>query len=92
MGKAISFTIVFKANSLNYGEGVGNVSELKKFIVEMAMSIHLRLGKVCATTLSGLATSCLSGIWTPLIKQRERFNLKIKQRLRTQWKWTYLAI
>ncbi|PAD94122.1 type I-B CRISPR-associated protein Cas7/Cst2/DevR [Shouchella clausii] len=30
MGKAISFTVVFKANSLNYGEGVGNVSELKK--------------------------------------------------------------
>ncbi len=30
MGKALSFTVVFKANSLNYGEGVGNVSELKK--------------------------------------------------------------
>ncbi|NGP44615.1 type I-B CRISPR-associated protein Cas7/Cst2/DevR [Bacillaceae bacterium SIJ1] len=30
MGKAVTFTIVFKANSLNYGEGIANVSELKK--------------------------------------------------------------
>lgn len=29
--KAITFTIVFKANSLNFGEGTANVSELKKF-------------------------------------------------------------
>lgn len=30
MGKALSFTIVFQANSLNYGEGIANISELKK--------------------------------------------------------------
>jgi CRISPR-associated protein Cst2 len=30
MGKALSFTVVFRANSLNYGEGVANISELKK--------------------------------------------------------------
>ena len=29
--KAITFTVVFKANSLNYGEGTANISELKKF-------------------------------------------------------------
>ena len=31
MGKALSFTAVFQANSLNYGEGISNISELKKF-------------------------------------------------------------
>ncbi|MED1488650.1 type I-B CRISPR-associated protein Cas7/Cst2/DevR [Bacillus smithii] len=30
MGKALSFTVVFQANSLNYGEGVANIAELKK--------------------------------------------------------------
>ncbi|MCM3715948.1 type I-B CRISPR-associated protein Cas7/Cst2/DevR [Alkalihalobacillus oceani] len=30
MGKALTFTAIFKANSLNYGEGIANVSELKK--------------------------------------------------------------
>ncbi|MCD8510977.1 MAG: type I-B CRISPR-associated protein Cas7/Cst2/DevR [Bacillus sp. (in: Bacteria)] len=30
MGKALSFTAVFRANSLNYGEGIANISELKK--------------------------------------------------------------
>lgn len=30
MGKALSFTVVFQANSLNYGEGIANISELKK--------------------------------------------------------------
>lgn len=30
MGKALTFTTIFKANSLNYGEGIANVSELKK--------------------------------------------------------------
>lgn len=30
MGKALSFTVVFRANSLNYGEGIANISELKK--------------------------------------------------------------
>lgn len=30
MGKALSMTVVFKANSLNYGEGIANISELKK--------------------------------------------------------------
>lgn len=29
--KVASFTIVFQAQSLNYGEGFGNISELKKF-------------------------------------------------------------
>lgn len=29
--KAVTFTVVFKANSLNYGEGTANISELKKF-------------------------------------------------------------
>ncbi|SMG36769.1 type I-B CRISPR-associated protein Cas7/Cst2/DevR [Paenibacillus aquistagni] len=28
--KAITFTVVFQANSLNYGEGIANISELKK--------------------------------------------------------------
>lgn len=30
MGKALTFTVVFRANSLNYGEGIANISELKK--------------------------------------------------------------
>jgi CRISPR-associated protein Cst2 len=30
MGKALSLTVIFRANSLNYGEGVANISELKK--------------------------------------------------------------
>ncbi|OEH84881.1 type I-B CRISPR-associated protein Cas7/Cst2/DevR [Desulfuribacillus stibiiarsenatis] len=30
MAKALSMTIIFKANSLNYGEGIANISELKK--------------------------------------------------------------
>lgn len=30
MGKGLSFTVVFRANSLNYGEGIANISELKK--------------------------------------------------------------
>lgn len=29
--KAITFSVVFRANSLNYGEGTANISELKKF-------------------------------------------------------------
>ncbi|MFC7394017.1 type I-B CRISPR-associated protein Cas7/Cst2/DevR [Scopulibacillus cellulosilyticus] len=29
--KALTFTVVFRANSLNYGEGTQNISELKKF-------------------------------------------------------------
>lgn len=31
MGKGLTLSIIFKAQSLNYGEGTGNVSELKKF-------------------------------------------------------------
>lgn len=30
MSKALTITIVFRANSLNYGEGVANIAELKK--------------------------------------------------------------
>jgi CRISPR-associated protein Cst2 len=30
MGKALTLTVVFRANSLNYGEGIANISELKK--------------------------------------------------------------
>ncbi|MEK3869033.1 MULTISPECIES: type I-B CRISPR-associated protein Cas7/Cst2/DevR [unclassified Paenibacillus] len=30
MSKALTLTVVFRANSLNYGEGIGNISELKK--------------------------------------------------------------
>lgn len=30
MGKGVTFSIVFQANSLNYGEGIANISELKK--------------------------------------------------------------
>ncbi|MBO8156941.1 MAG: type I-B CRISPR-associated protein Cas7/Cst2/DevR [Bacillaceae bacterium] len=30
MGKGLTFTVVFRANSLNYGEGIANISELKK--------------------------------------------------------------
>ncbi|QTL99148.1 type I-B CRISPR-associated protein Cas7/Cst2/DevR [Iocasia frigidifontis] len=30
MGKGLTITVVFEAGSLNYGEGVGNISELKK--------------------------------------------------------------
>ena len=28
--KGLSITLVFKGQSLNYGEGIGNISELKK--------------------------------------------------------------
>ena len=28
--KGLTLTIIFKAQSLNYGEGIGNISELKK--------------------------------------------------------------
>lgn len=27
--KGLTLTIIFKAQSLNYGEGIGNISELK---------------------------------------------------------------
>lgn len=30
MSKALTFTAIFRANSLNYGEGIANISELKK--------------------------------------------------------------
>ena len=30
MKKGLSMTMIFKAQSLNYGEGIGNISELKK--------------------------------------------------------------
>ncbi len=30
MNKGLTITMVFKASSLNYGEGIGNISELKK--------------------------------------------------------------
>jgi len=30
MNKALTLTVIFKAGSLNYGEGIGNISELKK--------------------------------------------------------------
>lgn len=30
MSKALTLSVIFKANSLNYGEGIGNISELKK--------------------------------------------------------------
>lgn len=30
MGKSITFSIIFQAQSLNYGEGIANISELKK--------------------------------------------------------------
>lgn len=30
MGKGLTLSIIFKAQSLNYGEGIGNISELKK--------------------------------------------------------------
>lgn len=29
--KGMTFSVIFRANSLNYGEGTGNISELKKF-------------------------------------------------------------
>src|SRR5690625_7520847 len=29
--KGLTFSVIFRANSLNYGEGTANVSELKKF-------------------------------------------------------------
>ncbi|OUM88539.1 MAG: type I-B CRISPR-associated protein Cas7/Cst2/DevR [Bacillus thermozeamaize] len=31
MSKALSMTVIFQANALNYGEGMANISELKKF-------------------------------------------------------------
>ncbi|MGX9708256.1 type I-B CRISPR-associated protein Cas7/Cst2/DevR [Laceyella tengchongensis] len=31
MNKGLTLTMIFQANSLNYGEGMGNISELKKF-------------------------------------------------------------
>ncbi|MCL6586856.1 MAG: type I-B CRISPR-associated protein Cas7/Cst2/DevR [Anoxybacillus sp.] len=31
MKKALTMTVIFQANSLNYGEGIANISELKKF-------------------------------------------------------------
>ena len=33
MGKSITVSIIFKGQSLNYGEGIGNISELKKLEV-----------------------------------------------------------
>ncbi|EGL83970.1 CRISPR-associated autoregulator, DevR family [Caldalkalibacillus thermarum TA2.A1] len=30
MGKALTLTVIFRGNSLNYGEGIANISELKK--------------------------------------------------------------
>lgn len=34
MGKSITFSTIFEAQSLNYGEGIGNISELKKLTRE----------------------------------------------------------
>lgn len=31
MGKTLTLSVIFQAGSLNYGEGTGNISELKKF-------------------------------------------------------------
>ena len=31
----LTITIVFKGESLNYGEGIGNISELKKLIQQL---------------------------------------------------------
>lgn len=30
MGKGLTFTVIFRGNSLNYGEGIANIAELKK--------------------------------------------------------------
>ena len=30
--KGLTISIIFKAQSMNYGEGIGNISELKKII------------------------------------------------------------
>lgn len=51
MTKSLTMTIVFQAGSLNYGEGIANISELKNFIAAMEKCIHMRRGKVCATIL-----------------------------------------
>lgn len=37
--KGLTLSIVFKAQSLNYGEGIGNISELKKLSRGMVMYI-----------------------------------------------------
>ena len=39
--KGLSITLVFNASSLNYGEGIGNISELKKLTREMEVFIHM---------------------------------------------------
>lgn len=37
----LTITMIFNAESLNYGEGIGNISELKNYQEEMARFILL---------------------------------------------------
>ena len=40
----LSITIIFKAQSLNYGEGIGNISELKKLSRGDGRTYRIRCG------------------------------------------------
>ena len=42
----LTITMIFKAQSLNYGEGIGNISELKNYQEEMEVLILLLLDKL----------------------------------------------
>ena len=44
--RGLSITMIFKAQSLNYGEGIGNISELKNYQEEMEVLIHLLQDKL----------------------------------------------
>lgn len=41
----LTVTMVFLAESANYGEGVGNISTLKKMTREIMSSIHIYQGR-----------------------------------------------
>ena len=44
--KGLSITLVFKGQSLNYGEGIGNISELKKLSRRDYFREHIKDGNL----------------------------------------------
>lgn len=48
--KGLAMTIIFQAESANYGESLGNISSLKKISKITVTNIHIFLAKQFATT------------------------------------------
>lgn len=52
MSKGLTMTMIFLAESANYGESLGNVATLKKLPVEKGNNTPISLAKRFAITLS----------------------------------------